>query len=100
MDVEFSPTGEELVSASYVSNSLYLLIFEVANHYLQDRTVRIWSRDKGQSRDIYHTKRMQRYVLLDLVVSQTTNKTSGSSAPAGQWIPNTSLAAVTTYVSF
>ncbi|KAK3315126.1 WD40-repeat-containing domain protein [Apodospora peruviana] len=42
MDVEFSPTGEELVSGSY------------------DRTVRIWHRDQGQSRDIYHTKRMQR----------------------------------------
>jgi hypothetical protein len=38
MDVEFSPTGEELVSASY------------------DRTVRLWSRMKGHSRDIYHTK--------------------------------------------
>lgn len=42
MDVEFSPTGEELVSASY------------------DRTVRLWSRKEGHSRDIYHTKRMQR----------------------------------------
>ena len=42
MDVDFSPTGEELVSASY------------------DRTVRLWSRAKGHSRDIYHTKRMQR----------------------------------------
>ncbi len=42
MDVEFSPTGEELVSASY------------------DRTVRLWERGKGHSRDIYHTKRMQR----------------------------------------
>lgn len=42
MDVEFSPTGEELVSASY------------------DRTVRLWSRASGHSRDIYHTKRMQR----------------------------------------
>lgn len=42
MDVEFSPTGEELVSAGY------------------DRTVRLWSRSKGHSRDIYHTKRMQR----------------------------------------
>lgn len=42
MDVEFSPTGEELVSGSY------------------DRTVRLWSRMKGHSRDIYHTKRMQR----------------------------------------
>lgn len=42
MDVEFSPTGEELVSASY------------------DRTVRLWNRAKGHSRDVYHTKRMQR----------------------------------------
>ena len=42
MDVEFSPTGEELVSASY------------------DRTVRLWDRNAGHSRDIYHTKRMQR----------------------------------------
>jgi WD repeat and SOF domain-containing protein 1 len=42
MDVEWSPTGEELVSASW------------------DRTVRLWNRDRGHSRDIYHTKRMQR----------------------------------------
>lgn len=42
MDVEFSPTGEELVTAGW------------------DRTVRLWTRDQGHSRDIYHTKRMQR----------------------------------------
>jgi WD repeat and SOF domain-containing protein 1 len=42
MDVAFSPTGEELVSASY------------------DRSIRLWRRDGGHSRDIYHTKRMQR----------------------------------------
>lgn len=41
-DVEFSPTGEELVSGSW------------------DRTVRLWQRNRGHSRDIYHTKRMQR----------------------------------------
>ena len=42
MDVEFSPTGEELVSASY------------------DKTVRLWNRASGHSRDVYYTKRMQR----------------------------------------
>jgi WD repeat and SOF domain-containing protein 1 len=48
MDVEFSPTGEELVTASY------------------DRTIRLWNRANGHSRDIYHTKRMQRYVFFSL----------------------------------
>ena len=42
MDLDFSPTGESLVSASY------------------DRTIRLWDRSTGHSRDIYHTKRMQR----------------------------------------
>ncbi|KAF2661790.1 WD40 repeat-like protein [Lophiostoma macrostomum CBS 122681] len=42
MSVEFSPTGEELISGSY------------------DRSVRLWDRAKGHSRDVYHTKRMQR----------------------------------------
>jgi WD repeat and SOF domain-containing protein 1 len=42
MDVCWSPTGQELVTASY------------------DRSIRLWNREKGHSRDIYHTKRMQR----------------------------------------
>ncbi|KAL8719779.1 MAG: hypothetical protein Q9225_003267 [Loekoesia sp. 1 TL-2023] len=42
MDVDFSPTGQALVSASY------------------DRSIRLWDRDRGHSKDIYHTKRMQR----------------------------------------
>lgn len=44
MGCDWSPTGEEIVSGSY------------------DRTVRIWNRDQGRARDVYHTKRMQRYV--------------------------------------
>lgn len=42
LDVDYSPTGKEFVSGSY------------------DRTVRIFSVDKGRSREVYHTKRMQR----------------------------------------
>jgi WD repeat and SOF domain-containing protein 1 len=42
MDVAFSPTGRELVTGSY------------------DRTVRIFAATGGRSRDVYHTKRMQR----------------------------------------
>ena len=40
--VDYSPTGREIVSGSY------------------DKTVRIFQVDSGRSRDIYHTKRMQR----------------------------------------
>ncbi|KAH0608994.1 uncharacterized protein H6S33_001222 [Morchella sextelata] len=42
MDVDYSPTGEELVTGSY------------------DRTIRIFKAREGHSRDVYHTKRMQR----------------------------------------
>lgn len=41
MDVDFSPTGEELVTGSY------------------DKTIRIYRTREGHLRDIYHTKRMQ-----------------------------------------
>jgi WD repeat and SOF domain-containing protein 1 len=60
MDVEFSPTGEELVSGSYVSPCCQTQQGVQFANSGQDRTVRIWRRDQGQSRDIYHTKRMQR----------------------------------------
>ncbi|KAF5207169.1 Ddb1- and cul4-associated factor [Thalictrum thalictroides] len=42
MDIDFSPTGKEFVTGSY------------------DRTVRIFRYNGGHSREIYHTKRMQR----------------------------------------
>jgi WD repeat and SOF domain-containing protein 1 len=42
MDLDYSPTGEELVTGAY------------------DRSLRIFNTRHGHSRDIYHTKRMQR----------------------------------------
>ncbi|GBP31639.1 DDB1- and CUL4-associated factor 13 [Eumeta japonica] len=42
IDVDYSPTGRQFVSGSY------------------DKTVRIFETLKGHSRDVYHTKRMQR----------------------------------------
>lgn len=41
-DVRFSPTGQDLVTAGY------------------DRTLRLWDPRRGRSRDVYHTRRMQR----------------------------------------
>lgn len=45
MDVDFAPTGKEIVTGSY------------------DRTIRIFKTNHGHSRDVYHTKRMQRVFL-------------------------------------
>lgn len=42
MDADFAPTGREIVTGSY------------------DRTIRIYRAHQGHSRDVYHTKRMQR----------------------------------------
>lgn len=42
MGCDWSPTGREFVSGSY------------------DKTVRLWKMGEGKSRDVYHTKRMQR----------------------------------------
>jgi DDB1- and CUL4-associated factor 13 len=42
MDVDFAPTGQEIVTAGY------------------DRTLRIYKTHSGHSRDVYHTNRMQR----------------------------------------
>lgn len=42
MDIDYSPTGMEFVTASY------------------DKTIRIFEARAGASRDVYHTKRMQK----------------------------------------
>lgn len=46
VDVDYSPTGKEFVSGSY------------------DKTVRIYESHKGHSREVYHTKRMQRLTVV------------------------------------
>lgn len=42
MDVDYSPTGREFVAGSY------------------DRSVRLFAYNGGHSKEVYHTKRMQR----------------------------------------
>lgn len=42
MDVDYSPTGREFVAGSY------------------DRSVRLFAHNGGHSKEVYHTKRMQR----------------------------------------
>ncbi|GAA6024915.1 hypothetical protein JCM11491_005524 [Sporobolomyces phaffii] len=59
MSADWSPNGREFVSGSY------------------DRTVRLWKTGEGSSRDIYHTKRMQR-VFSTLYTLDTRFVLSGS----------------------
>ena len=42
LDIDYSPTGKEFVTGSY------------------DKTIRIFEASQGRSRDVYHTKRMQK----------------------------------------
>jgi WD40 repeat protein len=42
MSIDYSPTGREFVTGGY------------------DKTVRIFNTDDGRSREVYHSKRMQR----------------------------------------
>ena len=59
MDVDYSPTGREFVAGSY------------------DRTLRIFKTGGGHSREVYHTKRMQR-VFASLFSGDATFLFSGS----------------------
>jgi len=53
MDVDYSPTGREFVAGSY------------------DRTIRIFKYNGGHSREVYHTKRMQRVVAVQYSMDST-----------------------------
>lgn len=57
--IDYSPTGKEFVSGSY------------------DKSIRIYEAHKGHSREIYHTKRMQR--LTDVLWSQDNKYILSSS---------------------
>ncbi|KAJ0065906.1 hypothetical protein NL108_000153, partial [Boleophthalmus pectinirostris] len=46
LDIDFSPTGKEFVSASF------------------DKTIRIFPKNGGHSREVYHTKRMQHVICI------------------------------------
>uniref|UniRef100_A0AAY5KYC1 DDB1- and CUL4-associated factor 13 n=1 Tax=Esox lucius TaxID=8010 RepID=A0AAY5KYC1_ESOLU len=46
LDVDYSPTGQEFVSASF------------------DKSIRIFPKDGGHSREVYHTKRMQHVICI------------------------------------
>ena len=59
LDVDFSPTGREFVSGSF------------------DKTLRIFKMNGGRSREVYHTKRMQRIFCVKWS-SDTTYVLSGS----------------------
>ncbi|PKA66419.1 Guanine nucleotide-binding protein subunit beta-1 [Apostasia shenzhenica] len=50
MDIDYSPTGREFVTGSY------------------DRTIRIFNYNGDHSREVYHTKRMQRSLFASVVV--------------------------------
>lgn len=80
MDVAYSPTGREFVTGSY------------------DKTIRIWEFDGGKSREIYHTKRMQRvftvkftgdakYVLSGSDDTNVRIWKAQASAPLGRTLP-------------
>ena len=59
LSVDYSPTGKEFATGSY------------------DQTVRIFRVDQGRSREVYHTKRMQRIFCVNFS-SDATYVLSGS----------------------
>lgn len=67
---EWSPTGEEFSSGGW------------------DRTVRVWKRDEGKSRDVYHTKRMQRITDVTYTPTSTFVLTASDDGNVRIWKAN------------
>lgn len=72
MSVDYSPTGREFVSGSY------------------DRTVRIWRVTDGRSREVYHTKRMQRIFSVKFSADSTFVYSGSDDTNVRVWKSNAS----------
>ncbi|XP_033326427.2 DDB1- and CUL4-associated factor 13 [Megalopta genalis] len=72
IDVDYSPTGKEFVSGSY------------------DKSIRIFESDKGHSREIYHTKRMQRLTCVAWILDSKYIVTGSDEMNIRIWKANAS----------
>ncbi|GEQ69744.1 hypothetical protein JCM33374_g3418 [Metschnikowia sp. JCM 33374] len=71
-DLDFSPTGKELVTGSY------------------DKTIRIYRAREGHSREIYHTKRMQRVFAVTFTTDNRYILSGSDDANIRLWRANAS----------
>jgi WD repeat and SOF domain-containing protein 1 len=72
MDVDYAPTGQEIVTGSY------------------DKTVRIFSASNGHSREIYHTSRMQRVWSVKFTMDAKTVLSGSDDGNVRLWKANAS----------
>lgn len=75
MDIDYSPTGREFVTGSYdrtvsfptiscILSLPFSILMRIINVYwISFLQIRIFQYNGGRSREIYHTKRMQRFCL-------------------------------------
>ncbi|KAJ0816596.1 putative transcription factor WD40-like family [Helianthus annuus] len=75
MDIDYSPTGREFVTGSYDRTVSWLFLITAlvtkhspAQYFIGLLQVRIFQYNGGHSSEIYHTKRMQRFVSLMFVI--------------------------------
>jgi len=72
MDLDFSPTGEEIATGAY------------------DRSVRIFQTNNGHSREVYHTKRMQRVFCVKYTMDNKYVLSGSDDANIRLWKANAS----------
>ena len=71
-DLDFSPTGQELVTGSY------------------DKTIRLYRAREGHSRDVYHTKRMQHVFCVGFTTDSRYVLSGSDDANVRVWRSNAS----------